>query len=75
MSWKERINIDPNIQGGKPVIRGTRTPVTCVLGGLAGGMSYSDIQREYDLTEDDIRAAIAFASSLVERKKRRAVPA
>jgi len=57
----DRILIDPNICHGKPVIRGTRMPVSLVLGSLAGGMSPEDIQREYDLTLEDIRAALRFA--------------
>lgn len=35
---------------GKPVIRGTRMPVTLIIGSLAGGMTYEEVQREYDLT-------------------------
>jgi uncharacterized protein (DUF433 family) len=52
-----RITIDPGICHGKPVIRGTRTPVSIVVGSLAGGMSFEEVQREYDLTIEDIRAA------------------
>jgi uncharacterized protein (DUF433 family) len=59
----DRILIDPNICHGKPVIRGTRMPVSLVLGSLAGGMSPEDIQREYDLTLEDIRAALRFAGT------------
>ena len=62
----ERIAIDPQICHGKPVIRGTRTPVTVVLGALAGGDSFEDIQNDYEITADDIRACIAFACEEVE---------
>jgi uncharacterized protein (DUF433 family) len=55
-----RIVIDADIGHGKPVIRGTRVPVTVVVGGLVGGMTFEEIQREYDLTVDDIRAALKF---------------
>jgi uncharacterized protein (DUF433 family) len=58
----ERIVIDPNLCHGKPVIRGTRTPVTVVLDALAGGDTFETIQSDYDLTAEDIRACIAFAS-------------
>jgi len=75
MDWKDRITIDPKIRRGKPVIRGTRTPITSVLGGLAGGMSFSELQRAYEITEDDIRAAIAFAQELVEQEQYHAMPA
>jgi uncharacterized protein (DUF433 family) len=58
----ERIAIDPKICHGKPVIRGTRTPVTVILSALAGGDSFETLEREYSITADDIRACIAFAS-------------
>ncbi len=62
----ERIVIDPEIQHGKPVIRGTRVPVTRIVGGLAGGMTEEEIIREYEVTAEDIRAALAYAAQLVE---------
>ncbi len=63
----ERIIIDPNICHGKPVIRGTRTPVTVILGALAGGDSSETLQKEFDISADDIRACIAFASAEIEQ--------
>ena len=57
----ERIILDPKICHGKPVIRGTRTPVTVILGALAAGDSFETIQTDYDITAEDIRACIAFA--------------
>ena len=69
MDWKERINIDPEICHGKPVVRGTRMPVEYVLDSLAGGMSFAEIQQEYDLTADDIRASLMFAQELIEQKQ------
>ena len=62
----ERIFIDPEIQHGKPVIRGTRIPVTRIIGGLAGGMTREEIMREYEVTEEDIRAALSYAADLIE---------
>lgn len=59
----DRIVIDPKICHGKPVIRATRTPVAIVVGSLAGGMTFEEIQADYDLTPDDIRAALAFAGA------------
>ena len=58
----ERIIIDPKICHGKPVIRNTRTPVTVVLGALAGGDSFETIMEDYSITVEDIRACIAFAN-------------
>lgn len=57
----ERIVIDPKICHGKPVIRGTRTPVTVILGALAAGDSIEQIRQDYGLTEEDIRACLVFA--------------
>jgi uncharacterized protein (DUF433 family) len=62
----ERIVIDPEIQHGKPVIRGTRVPVARIIGGLAGGMTKDEIMREYEVTEEDIEAALSYAARLSE---------
>ena len=59
----ERIVIDAEIQHGKPVIRGTRVPVARIVGGLAGGMTEQEIMREYEVTQEDIRAALSYASA------------
>ena len=60
MANHDRIVIGADTGHGKPVIRGTRVPVTVVVGGLAGGMTFEEIRRECDLTVDDIRAALKF---------------
>ena len=59
----DRIVIDPKICHGKPVVRGTRMPVAQIVGSLAGGMSFEEVEREYDLTRDDIRAALKFTTA------------
>jgi uncharacterized protein (DUF433 family) len=70
----ERIIIDPELQHGKPVIRGTRVPVARVLGGLAGGMTFDEICREYDVSTDDIRGAIKYAEELIEQETHHPLP-
>lgn len=70
----ERIIIDPELQHGKPVIRGTRLPVARILGGLAGGMTFEEVCREYDVTIDDIRAAIKYAEELIEKETHHSIP-
>lgn len=75
MSPENRIVIDPKICHGKPVILGTRLPVAIVLGSLAGGMNFDEVQREYDISIDDIRAAIGYANALVEREQHHPLPA
>ncbi|MBI5050620.1 MAG: DUF433 domain-containing protein [Nitrospirae bacterium] len=64
-SLLERISIDPNICFGKPCIRGTRIWVSLILDFLASGMSIKEIIDEYpSLTEEDIRAAIAYGAEM-----------
>ena len=59
----ERIEINPDIMDGKPVIRGTRVPVELVLRKLGAGTSVEDIHADHPrLTHDDILAAQAFAA-------------
>ena len=65
----DRIIIDPEIQHGKPVIRGTRVPITRIVGGLAGGMTYEQIMREYEVTEEDIWASLNYATELIEAEE------
>jgi uncharacterized protein (DUF433 family) len=60
----ERIEINPEIMGGKPVIRGTRVPVEIVLRKLGTGMTPEAIIGDHSrLSLDDIRAAQAQAST------------
>ncbi len=60
----KRITIDPAQCGGRPCIRGMRIRVTDVLDLLANGLTPEDILREElpDLTLDDVRACLAYAS-------------
>ena len=59
----ERIEINPEVMGGKPVIRGTRVPVETVLRKLGAGDSPEQILADHPrLTLDDIRAAQSFAA-------------
>ncbi len=70
----DRIVIDPEIQHGKPVIKGTRVPVVRIIGGLAGGMTTEEIIQEYGVSGDDIRAALMFASQLIEEEEYHPLP-
>jgi len=46
---EDRIVVDPNVCHGKPVIRGTRTPVAIVVGNLAGRMSFEEVPQGREL--------------------------
>ena len=68
MKYQDIITIEPGKRGGKPCIRGLRITVYDVLDSLASGMSHADILRDFPyLTEQDIRACLAFAADR-ERK-------
>ena len=59
----ERIEINPDVMGGKPVIRGTRIPVETILRKLGAGMPVDAILADHPrLTQDDVLAAQAFAA-------------
>lgn len=62
------ITIDHKIRFGKPTIAGTRTPVELVIGKIAGGMEISEIMKEYDLTKEQIYAALRYASAVVSQE-------
>ena len=63
MTAHERIEINPEIMGGKPVIRGTRVPVEIVLRKLGAGMTAEAIIADHPrVTPEDVRAAQAFAA-------------
>ena len=57
------------------MIRGTRVPITRIVGGLAGGMTKEEIMREYEVTEQDILAALNYASDLIEAEEFHPLPA
>ena len=62
------ITIEPGKRGGKPCIRGLRITVYDVLSYLAAGMSHEEILADFPyLTEEDIRACLAFAADRERR--------
>lgn len=63
----QRITHNPKVMTGKPVIKGTRLTVESILNQLAHGVSFRELQDEYDgITEDDIRACLLFAQKSLE---------
>ncbi|MBM3854345.1 MAG: DUF433 domain-containing protein [Verrucomicrobia bacterium] len=71
MDYRQIITIEPGKRSGKPCVRGMRITVTDVLEYLAGGMSVPEILADFpELTEEDIRACLAFAA---DRERRLAV--
>jgi len=68
-----RVVVDESIRLGKPVIAGTRVPVDLIVGKLAGGMTIDDVIAEYQLTREDILAALSYAAKAVGDEQIRAV--
>ncbi len=62
MKNRERIIIDPKIQHGKPVIKGTRVPVARIIAELASGMTREDVMREYEISAEDVASALNYAA-------------
>jgi uncharacterized protein (DUF433 family) len=63
MDYHSIITLQPGKRGGRPCIRGLRIAVADVLGWLAVGMSHEEILIDFpELTEEDIRASLAYAA-------------
>ena len=68
MNYQNIITLEPGKRGGRPCIRGMRIAVADVLGWLATGMSHEQILSDYpELTEEDIRACLAYAADRERR--------
>lgn len=66
----ERIEVNPNIMFGKPVIKGTRIPVEHVLRKLSGGLTFDEILMSHPhLKVEDIYAAVAFAADYMAQEE------
>ncbi|HEX7345069.1 MAG TPA: DUF433 domain-containing protein [bacterium] len=64
--WKERVVIDPEIHHGDPCIKGTRIPISIIVGSLADGQSVKEVITAYPrLTQDDVRAALQYAAEIL----------
>lgn len=69
-SYQDVITVEPGRRGGRPTIRGSRITVGDVLGWLAAGMSPDEIVADFpELTEADVRAALAYATDQERRTR------
>jgi uncharacterized protein (DUF433 family) len=67
MNYQDRITRNPQVCGGEPIIKGTRVTLRTVLASLADGDRPEDILKDFPtLTDEDVRAAIAFAAASAE---------
>jgi uncharacterized protein (DUF433 family) len=64
-----RISADPAIMMGKPCIKGTRITVELILRKLGAGRTFADLLESYpQLSEDDLRTALAFAADYMQHE-------
>ena len=69
VDWKERVVFDPEIHNGDPCVKGTRIPVSIIVGSVADGLSHSEVLVAYpQLTQEDIHAALAYAAEVLRRE-------
>ncbi len=72
MTYFNRIEINPKIMMGKPVVKGARIPVYIILNLLAEGCTERAIRKDYpDITRDDIAAVLRFAASMTQFEETR----
>ena len=75
MKWQDRIVIDPDVLVGKPVVKGTRIAVELVIDLLGRGYTTNQVLRQYDhLTNEDVRACLAYAAEMLQSEKVYALP-
>lgn len=76
MSLTDRIELNPRVCNGKPIIRGTRIPVSVILEQIAEGESWNSLLAGYpELRKEDIQAALLYARASLEHAEIRAVNA
>lgn len=72
--WHKLINVDPKIQGGKPVIKGTRVPVYVLVGALGAGEPLDEVCRGYRVSKEAVLAAVSYAAEALSEERAIAVP-
>jgi len=68
------VTIDPQIVHGRPVVAGTRVPVEAVVGALAGSSSFEEVMADYHLTDEQVRAALGYATKMLNATNGRTEP-
>lgn len=70
MTVADRIEVDPTVMTGKPVIKGTRIPVELILRKLAEGATGEDLFDAYPrLTREDLQAALRYAADVLAHEE------
>lgn len=70
MPWESRISLDPDVLVGKPVVKGTRLAVEFVIDLLAQGWTEREVLENYSgLTQEDLRACLAYAGEILRSER------
>ena len=70
MGWEERIELNPDVLAGKPVVRGTRLAVEFIVELLADGWNEETILAQYPgLAREDIHACLGYASERLQAER------
>jgi uncharacterized protein (DUF433 family) len=69
IDWHKHISVDPEVHHGEPCIKGTRIPVSMIVGSVADGMPFEAIMDSYpQLKKESIQAALAYAADIVRQE-------
>jgi uncharacterized protein (DUF433 family) len=65
LDWSQcpLVEINPQVQGGTPVLRGTRMPVNAIVDNYDYGLSVAEISEQFDVSEEDILAILTYVKS------------
>jgi uncharacterized protein (DUF433 family) len=70
MDWKDRIEVNPEVLVGKPIIKGTRISVELILDRVADGWTMEDVLGAYpNIKRDDVLAALSFAAEIFREER------
>ncbi|MBI2045696.1 DUF433 domain-containing protein [Candidatus Pacearchaeota archaeon] len=64
-----KVVVNEKIRFGKPIIDGTRITVEEILGALAGGMNFEEIEKEYGVNKENILAALKYATDVISEEQ------
>lgn len=68
MQLTEQISVDAGVQGGRPVLRGTRVPVHVIVGALAAGDDTQTVCAAYGITDAQLRAVLTYAADRLTKR-------
>jgi uncharacterized protein (DUF433 family) len=69
IDWHTFVTVDPEVHHGEACIKGTRVPVSMIVGSVADGMSFDEIVDAYpQLKKESVQAALAYAAEIVRQE-------